>query len=224
MAGRLLTSFCLGFLLLTQTCASPIPQSGSASSGAGQVVATSQDGTTGEAASSDPSSDGTTGDGASTGASTGTTGSTPNPEDTTSSSQSSGGATEAPSTSAGYTTSSPSSSEVATEAQTPPNGTVSTSSSEGSSSSSGGNTYVVVDGEDCETIAEKNSVSTLLLLQANGITDGCHSLHAGDSLTLPQQCRTYKVKTGDTCYSITQRLSQALKKQVPVEMFQKWNQ
>lgn len=122
MAGRLLTSFCLGFLLLTQTCASPIPQSGSASSGAGQVVATSQDGTTGEAASSDPSSDGTTGDGASTGASTGTTGSTPNPEDTTSSSQSSGGATEAPSTSAGYTTSSPSSSEVATEAQTPPNG------------------------------------------------------------------------------------------------------
>lgn len=222
MAGRLLSSFCLGFLLLTQTCASPIPQSGSASSGTGQDVATSQDGTTGDAAYSDTPSDGTTG-GASTGTSTGTTGSTSNPGDTTSSPQSSGGATEAPSTSAGYT-SSPPSSEATTEAQTPPNGSVSTTSSGGGSSSSGGNTYLVVDDDDCETIAEKSSVSTLLLLQANGITDGCHSLHAGDSLTLPEQCHTYKVKTGDTCYSITQRLSQALQKQVPVEMFQKWNQ
>ena len=196
MSGRLLASFCLGFLLLTQTYASPIPQSSTStpgSSGAEQEVATTPDGTY---------SDGTTSSATET--PSGTTGSASNEVDSATASSSAVTTPSTPSTSA--------------------DAAASSSHSESSSSACGGGKYVVKDGDDCEAIAEKNKVSTLLLLQANGITDGCHSLHAGDTLCLPQQCYTYKAKTGDTCYKLTSALTQMLKKKVTVAMFQQWNQ
>lgn len=211
MSGRLLASFCLGFLLLTQTYASPIPQSSAStpgSSGAEQDVATTPDGTY---------SDGTTS--SATESPSGTYGSASNEVDSATPSSSAATTPSTPSTSADAAASS-----SHFESSSSGDAGVSSSHSESSSSSCGGGKYVVKDGEDCEAIAEKNKVSTLLLLQANGITDGCRSLQAGDTLCLPQQCYPYKVKTGDTCYKLTSALTQMLKKKVTVAMFQQWNQ
>lgn len=248
MAGRFLTSYYLGFLLLTQTYASPIPLTGystTAPSGTGQTVATTSDAaapgdtagagtstgagqpgaTTSDATSGDatyPQTPGgaqyvaTTPDGTSGGA---TSDGTPPDGTATSDGTTSGDATQGPSSSTDAT-SPPSTSPGTTASSTSPDGSTSTCSS---------TTYTIVEGDTCEVIAEKNSVSTILLMNANSITDGCHSLHPGDTLCIPEKCHAYKAKTGDTCSklaaAITKKLHQMkLSQDVTVAMFQKWNQ
>lgn len=253
MAGRLLASFCLGFLLLTQSYASPIPQSSTStpgSSGAGQAVTPTSGGatsggttsggvTSGGATSGGATSGGTASGGTTSGGMTGATSEDDSPDSTTSDGSAGGTQNSAPSS--GYTTAEASSTPAGTTSQAPSSGTTSEASSTpadttgsntastGDSSTCEGGSYNVLDRETCETIAEKNSVSTLLLMKANGITDECRSLKKGDALCLPKPCYPYKVKTGDTCGKITEALNSMLaqknvKKQVTVELFQAWNQ
>lgn len=74
------------------------------------------------------------------------------------------------------------------------------------SSYSGGclsrNTYTVVSGDDCQVIAQKENVATGTLISVNNLLRDCSNLELGSTLCLPQNCTTYLVQPGDTCYSI----------------------
>lgn len=65
-----------------------------------------------------------------------------------------------------------------------------------------GNTYSVVTGDDCGTIAQSNSVATGTLIVLNQLLPDCSDLQIGQALCLPQTCTTYIVQANDTCYSI----------------------
>lgn len=63
--------------------------------------------------------------------------------------------------------------------------------------------YTVQDGDDCNSVARANNVSTFALLYNNGLNIYCMDFPAaGTSLCLPPQCIVYAVQPGDTCDSI----------------------
>ncbi|KAF2730321.1 hypothetical protein EJ04DRAFT_473926 [Polyplosphaeria fusca] len=65
-----------------------------------------------------------------------------------------------------------------------------------------GKTYNVQSGDNCETIAEKNNVSTGTLITVNQLLPDCTDLQADQALCLPPTCSSYIVQSGDTCLSI----------------------
>lgn len=63
--------------------------------------------------------------------------------------------------------------------------------------------YTLVDGDDCNTVAKANNVSTFSLLDANNLNIYCANFPAtGTSLCLPPECDVYTVQPGDTCLSV----------------------
>lgn len=63
--------------------------------------------------------------------------------------------------------------------------------------------YTVLSGDDCNSIAHANSVSTFSLLHDNTLSIYCIDFPAPSaSLCLPPHCNVYTVKPGDTCDSI----------------------
>uniref|UniRef100_A0A093VSX0 Lysozyme n=2 Tax=Talaromyces marneffei PM1 TaxID=1077442 RepID=A0A093VSX0_TALMA len=65
-----------------------------------------------------------------------------------------------------------------------------------------GKTYNVVSGDNCQAIAEQNSVSTGTLIAINDIYSDCTNIWVGQVLCMPPQCTTYIVQSGDTCDGI----------------------
>ncbi|KAI5305672.1 hypothetical protein KEM56_003676 [Ascosphaera pollenicola] len=65
-----------------------------------------------------------------------------------------------------------------------------------------GSNYTVKNGDDCETIAEKNHVSTGTLIAINSLYPDCSNLDVGQVLCLPLECLTYATQTDDTCSSV----------------------
>lgn len=65
-----------------------------------------------------------------------------------------------------------------------------------------GLTYDVVSGDNCEAIAEANSVSTGGLIALNSIRIDCTNIYVGQTLCLPQPCTSYVVQDGDSCVAI----------------------
>ncbi|KAI1114042.1 carbohydrate-binding module family 50 protein [Nemania sp. NC0429] len=65
-----------------------------------------------------------------------------------------------------------------------------------------GQTYTVVSGDDCGSIAVSRSVSAGTLITLNNILPDCTNLQIGQILCLPGTCTTYSVKPGDSCFAI----------------------
>jgi LysM repeat protein len=68
-------------------------------------------------------------------------------------------------------------------------------------------TYVVQEGDTCDSICDSHGVSTYQLKSLNSdIVNQCYSLKIGETLCLGikgQDClHTYEIKAGDTCDSI----------------------
>ncbi|KAG8156449.1 hypothetical protein KVR01_013683 [Diaporthe batatas] len=61
--------------------------------------------------------------------------------------------------------------------------------------------YVVQDGDTCDSIAAKNSVSMFSIIQANSNLDvWCRLLTPGKTISIPdKKCLLHKVSAGDTC-------------------------
>lgn len=80
-----------------------------------------------------------------------------------------------------------------------------------------GKTYTVKSGDNCEAIAEANSVATGTLITINQLLPTCTDLSIGQSLCLPQTCSIYKVQSGDTCNKIASSTG------ISLLQFQIWN-
>ncbi|EPS35119.1 hypothetical protein H072_11394 [Dactylellina haptotyla CBS 200.50] len=84
-----------------------------------------------------------------------------------------------------------------------------------------GTTIPIPSGANCTEISSKNRISTLNLLQANNLGEGCGNFPASGSLCLPDigRCDVYRVKSNDTCNSVAYNLKQ----NVTAVMLQSWN-
>lgn len=66
--------------------------------------------------------------------------------------------------------------------------------------------YTVQSGDDCNSVARANNVSTFFLLHDNMLNIYCLNFPGpGASLCLPPHCNIYTVKPGDTCDSIVNK-------------------
>jgi hypothetical protein len=64
-------------------------------------------------------------------------------------------------------------------------------------------TYTILAGDNCNTIAKAQNVSTFSLLYENNLEAYCADFPAvGTSICLPGQCNVYTVAVNDTCRSI----------------------
>ena len=64
-------------------------------------------------------------------------------------------------------------------------------------------TYTILAGDNCNTIAKAQNVSTFSLLYENNLEAYCADFPAvGTSICLPVQCNVYTVAVNDTCRSI----------------------
>ncbi|KAJ6256130.1 hypothetical protein Dda_8965 [Drechslerella dactyloides] len=84
-----------------------------------------------------------------------------------------------------------------------------------------GTTIPIPSGANCTDISSKNRISTLNLLQANGLGEGCGDFPTSGSLCLPDigRCDVYRVKANDTCNSV----AYGLKQNITAVMLQSWN-
>ncbi|EGX53232.1 hypothetical protein AOL_s00006g493 [Orbilia oligospora ATCC 24927] len=84
-----------------------------------------------------------------------------------------------------------------------------------------GTTIPIPAGANCTDISSQNRISTLNLLQANNIGEGCGDFPTSGSLCLPDigRCNVYRVKANDTCNSVAYGLNQG----VTAVMLQSWN-
>ncbi|KAK6337280.1 hypothetical protein TWF730_002686 [Orbilia blumenaviensis] len=84
-----------------------------------------------------------------------------------------------------------------------------------------GTTIPIPSGANCTDISSQNRISTLNLLQANNIGEGCGEFPTSGTLCLPDigRCDVYRVKAGDTCNSVAYSLNQG----VTAVMLQSWN-
>ena len=68
--------------------------------------------------------------------------------------------------------------------------------------------YTVVNGDDCNSVAAANNVSTGNLLTANDLNINCENFPVvGTKLCIPAQCDTYILRGSDTCQSILSNLN-----------------
>lgn len=89
-------------------------------------------------------------------------------------------------------TSSQTASQSTTGTTTEPNPTVSCASS-----------YVVQNGDTCDTIAAAQNVSNYNLILANNLDLDCTEIpEAGESLCIPQVCPIHRVTYGDNCRAL----------------------
>ncbi|KAJ0338256.1 hypothetical protein COL922a_005803 [Colletotrichum nupharicola] len=69
-----------------------------------------------------------------------------------------------------------------------------------------GKTYILQDGDTCQSVAEKQRINTAQLLMANNLLAGCYNFPTavGTALCIPSAltCDPYIVKSGDTCTTI----------------------
>jgi LysM repeat protein len=72
------------------------------------------------------------------------------------------------------------------------------------SCSATGYSYLVQDGDTCDSIAGNYSVSTYGIVRASRNLDpGCKLLKPGKTICLPERtCATHKVYYGDTCWTL----------------------
>ncbi|KAF3196306.1 hypothetical protein TWF106_005015 [Orbilia oligospora] len=84
-----------------------------------------------------------------------------------------------------------------------------------------GTTIPIPSGANCTDISSANRISTLNLLQANNLGEGCGNFPTSGSLCLPDigRCDVYRVQQGDTCNSVAYALNQG----VTAVMLQSWN-
>ncbi|KAK6341135.1 hypothetical protein TWF696_008222 [Orbilia brochopaga] len=84
-----------------------------------------------------------------------------------------------------------------------------------------GTTIPIPSGANCTDISSKNRISTLNLLQANNLGEGCGDFPTSGSLCLPDigRCDVYRVKANDTCNSV----AYGLRQNVTAVMLQSWN-
>lgn len=68
--------------------------------------------------------------------------------------------------------------------------------------------YTVASGDTCVSISIAKSVSTFGLVYLNSLDAGCTNFpQAGTAICIPSTCKTYTVKTDDTCLAIIQQQS-----------------
>jgi hypothetical protein len=79
--------------------------------------------------------------------------------------------------------------------------------------------YTIQAGDNCNSIAASQNVSTFDVYGSSGLKDDCSSLPAGIKLCLLGQCRRYLVQEGDTCDSIIVQSGVT----VSPSMFVAWN-
>ncbi|KAK2749354.1 FluG domain-containing protein [Colletotrichum kahawae] len=69
-----------------------------------------------------------------------------------------------------------------------------------------GKTYILQDGDTCQSVAQTQRINTAQLLMANNLIAGCYNFPtaAGTALCIPSAdtCDPYVVKSGDTCTTI----------------------
>ncbi|KAF3078890.1 hypothetical protein TWF102_003220 [Orbilia oligospora] len=84
-----------------------------------------------------------------------------------------------------------------------------------------GTTIPIPSGANCTEISSANRISTLNLLQANNLGEGCGNFPTSGSLCLPDigRCDVYRVQAGDTCNGVAYGLNQG----VTAVMLQSWN-
>ncbi|KAK6526399.1 hypothetical protein TWF694_004994 [Orbilia ellipsospora] len=84
-----------------------------------------------------------------------------------------------------------------------------------------GTTIPIPSGANCTDISSQNRISTLNLLQANNLGEGCGDFPTSGSLCLPDigRCDVYRVKANDTCKSVAYGLNQ----NITAVMLQSWN-
>lgn len=82
--------------------------------------------------------------------------------------------------------------------------TTTTTTSSSNPTACAGSTYVVQEGDTCESIALANSVSTDRMISRNHLDYACSSLAVGSSLCIEDTCTVYTVKANDNCDDIVQ--------------------
>ncbi|KAF8537777.1 hypothetical protein BDD12DRAFT_780083 [Trichophaea hybrida] len=80
-----------------------------------------------------------------------------------------------------------------------------------------GKRYLVVAGDTCEIVAQKNGVDTASIISLNGLNAQCTDMKADDLICLPIPCTTYTVQSGDTCNSV------AAARRITTQQFMSWN-
>lgn len=69
-------------------------------------------------------------------------------------------------------------------------------------------TYTIQAGDDCESVAARNKISSFSLLRENGLNTECYDFPGeGHVLCVPWHCDVYKVLPGDTCDGISHAYS-----------------
>ncbi|WPH00971.1 Hypothetical protein R9X50_00380500 [Acrodontium crateriforme] len=79
--------------------------------------------------------------------------------------------------------------------------------------------YTIQDGDDCNSVAQANSVSTFFLLRNNNFLQDCSDFpNSGTVLCMPSKCTTYTARPNDTCSSIVAGLND-----ISSSQFLSWN-